>query len=51
MLVMLAAVLIALWMVEFFTFHVTAGFIHIALVVGVVLLALHFFAKDEIKTW
>jgi hypothetical protein len=51
MLVMLAAVLIALWIVEFFTLHVTDGFIHVALVVGVVLLALHFFARDEIKSW
>jgi hypothetical protein len=51
MLALLAAVLIALWIVEFFTFHVTGGFIHIALIVGVVLLALHFFARDEIKTW
>jgi hypothetical protein len=25
----------------FFAFHITAGFIHIALVVGIVLLAIH----------
>jgi uncharacterized membrane protein len=51
MLALFAAVLIALWIVEFFAFHVTDGFIHIALVVGIVLLALHFFASDEIKAW
>jgi uncharacterized membrane protein len=51
MLALLAAVLIVLWMVEFFAFRVTGGFIHIALVVGLVLLALHVFAKDEIKSW
>jgi len=51
MLVLLAVVLIVLWLVEVFAFHVTGGFIHIALVVGVVLLALHFFARDEIKAW
>jgi hypothetical protein len=41
MLGMLAAVLIVLWLLGFFAFHVTTGFIHIALVVGIVLLAIH----------
>ena len=39
---MLAAVLIVLWILGFFAFHVTTGFIHIALVVGLILLVLHF---------
>jgi uncharacterized membrane protein len=51
MLALLAGVLLVLWIVEFFAFHVTNGFIHIALVVGIVLLALHLFAKDEIESW
>jgi hypothetical protein len=38
----LAAVLIVLWLLGFFAFHVTTGFIHIVLVVGIVLLVLHF---------
>jgi hypothetical protein len=41
MLGILAAVLIVLWLLGFFAFHVTTGFIHIALVVGIVLLAIH----------
>jgi uncharacterized membrane protein len=42
MLAMLAAILIVLWLLGFMAFHVTTGFIHIALVVGLVLLVLHF---------
>ena len=41
MLGIIAAVLIILWLLGFFAFHVTTGFIHIALVVGIVLLAFH----------
>jgi len=42
MLGMLAAVLIVLWLLGFFAFHVTTGLIHIVLVVGLILLVLHF---------
>jgi hypothetical protein len=42
MLGMIAAVLIVLWLLGFFAFHVTTGFIHIVLVVGLILLVLHF---------
>jgi len=41
MLGMLAAVLIVLWLLGFFAFHVTTAFIHVVLVVGLVLLVLH----------
>jgi hypothetical protein len=41
MLGMLAAVLIVLWLLGFFAFHVTTGFIHIVLVVGLILLLFH----------
>lgn len=41
MLGILAAVLIVLWLLGFFAFHVTTGFIHILLVVGIVLLVFH----------
>jgi hypothetical protein len=42
MLGIIAAVLIVLWLLGFLAFHVTTGFIHIALVVGLILLVLHF---------
>jgi hypothetical protein len=42
MLAVIAVVLIALWLLGFFAFHITAAFIHVALVVGLVLLVLHF---------
>ena len=41
MLGIIAAVLIVLWLLGFFAFHVTAGFIHLVLVVGLVLLLVH----------
>ena len=41
MLGLIAAVLIVLWLLGFFAFHVTTSFIHLALVVGIVLLVLH----------
>ena len=42
MLGIFAAVLIGLWLLGFFAFHITAAFVHIALVVGLILLVLHF---------
>jgi hypothetical protein len=42
MLGIIAAVLIVLWLLGFFAFHVTTGLIHILLVVGIILLVLHF---------
>ena len=42
MLGLIAAVLIVLWLLGYFAFHVTAGFIHVALVVGLILLVMHF---------
>src|ERR1700683_3061902 len=42
MLGIIAAVLIILWLLGFFAFHITAGFIHIVLVIGLILLVLHF---------
>ena len=41
MLGIIAAVLIVLWLLGFFAFHVTGGFIHIVLAVGVILLLVH----------
>ena len=42
MLGIIAAVLIVLWLLGFFAFHVTTGLIHIVLVVGLILLLFHF---------
>jgi hypothetical protein len=42
MLAMIAVVLIALWLLGFLAFHVTTAAIHVALVVGLILLVLHF---------
>jgi hypothetical protein len=42
MLGMVATVLIVLWLLGFFAFHVTTAFIHVALVMGVILLVVHF---------
>jgi hypothetical protein len=43
MLGLIAGVLIILWLLGFFAFHVSAGLIHILLIVGIVMLLLHFF--------
>jgi Family of unknown function (DUF5670) len=37
-------VLLVLWLLGFFAFHVTAGFIHILLVLAVISIVYHFFA-------
>lgn len=42
MLGIIAAVLIVGWLLGLFAFHVSAGLFHIVLVVGLVLLVLHF---------
>lgn len=42
MLRVIAAVLIVLWLLGYFAFHVTSGLIHIVLVVAVIMLILHF---------
>jgi len=42
MLGFIAAVFIILWLLGFFAFHVTSAFIHVALVLGLILLVLHF---------
>ena len=42
MLGIIAVVLIVLWLLGFVAFHITAAFIHVVLVVGVILLVVHF---------
>jgi Family of unknown function (DUF5670) len=41
MLGLIAAVLIILWLLGFFAFHVSAGIIHLLLIVGIVMLLVH----------
>jgi Family of unknown function (DUF5670) len=47
MLAAIAAVLLVLWLLGFFAFHVTSGLIHVLLVIGIVLLLLHLFRGRE----
>ena len=42
MLATIALVLIVLWLLGFFAFHVSTSLIHIVLVVGVIVLVAHF---------
>ena len=42
MLGLIALVLVVLWLFGFFAFHVSTGLFHILLVVGLILLILHF---------
>jgi hypothetical protein len=42
MLGIIAAILVVLWLLGFFAFHIAGGLIHLVLVVAVVLLVLHF---------
>jgi hypothetical protein len=47
MLGIIAVVLIVLWLLGFFAFHVTTAFIHAALIVGLILLVLHLVAAEQ----
>jgi len=47
MLGLIAAVLIVLWLLEFLAFHVSAGLVHLLLIVGIVLLVLHFLSGSS----
>ncbi|MHB8525217.1 MAG: lmo0937 family membrane protein [Candidatus Acidiferrales bacterium] len=42
MLAILAVVLIVLWLLGFFAFHITSAFIHLVLIIGLILLVVHF---------
>ena len=41
MLALIAAVLIVLWLLGFFAFHVSTGVVHVLLIIGIVMLVLH----------
>ena len=38
----IAAVLLVLWLLGFFAFHVTTALIHVLLIIAVVMIVLHF---------
>ncbi|WP_298687511.1 lmo0937 family membrane protein [uncultured Sphingomonas sp.] len=42
MLGIIAAVLVVMWLLGFFAFHVAGGLIHILLVIAVIMIVLHF---------
>ena len=42
MLATIALVLIVLWLLGFFAFHITTATLHVVLVVGLIVLVLHF---------
>jgi hypothetical protein len=42
MLGIIAAVLVVLWLLGFFAFHVAGGLIHLLLVIAVIMIVLHF---------
>ena len=48
MLATIAAILIVMWLLGLFAFHVTTGFLHIVLVIGIVLLVMHFFRGGRV---
>ena len=50
MLATIAAILIVMWLLGLFAFHVTTGFLHIVLVIGIVLLVLHFFRVGRVAS-
>ncbi len=49
MLGLIAAVLIICWLLGLFAFHVSSGLIHIVLVVGLILLVLHFVSGRRVS--
>ena len=42
MLGIIAAVLVVLWLLGFFAFHVSTAFIHVLLIIAIVMVVLHF---------
>jgi len=49
MLGLIAAVLIICWLLGLFAFHVSTGLFHVLLVVGIILLILHFVSGRRVS--
>jgi hypothetical protein len=43
----IAIVLLVLWLLGFFAFHIAGGLIHILVVVGIIMLILHFVRRPR----
>jgi len=48
MLGLIAAILVICWLIGLFAFHVSTGLFHILLVVGIILLILHFVSGKRV---
>ena len=42
MLLTIGIILLVCWLLGFFAFHVTAGFIHVSLVIALIVIVVHF---------
>lgn len=49
MLGLIAAILIICWLIGLFAFHVSTGLFHILIVVGIILLILHFVSGKRVS--
>jgi hypothetical protein len=49
MLGIIAAVLIVCWLLGLFAFHISTGLFHILLVVGIILLVMHFMTGRSVR--
>lgn len=47
MLALIGAIVIIAWLLGMTAFHVTAGVIHVALVVGIILVVMHFVTRSR----
>ena len=47
MFITLFAVLLVLWLLGFFAFHVAGGLIHLLLIIAVISLVIHFFSPSS----
>jgi hypothetical protein len=49
MLGFIAAVLIICWLLGLFAFHISTGLIHLLLIIGIILLVLHFVSGRRVS--
>jgi hypothetical protein len=46
MLLTIGIILLVLWLLGFFAFHVGSSFIHVILIIAVIVILLHFFRRN-----
>jgi hypothetical protein len=49
MLGLIALVLIVMWLLGMFAFHVSSGLIHILLIIGIIMLVVHLFRGRSVE--